>query len=244
LYKKFVSCEAAAMAELNGEYDPTNKEALIVGSYIHAWSEGVLDAFKQQNAGFIYNKKGEPYAAYKKADEMINVLSKDEYCMMILQGAKEIILTAEFAGTMWKAKIDVLNEDNGYFVDLKTTRSIMELQWSEKLHRRVSFIDQYDYMIQAAVYAEIERLASGRSERLKPLMVAVSKEDPPDKAVISLDDKGRLKYELEQIKYNMPRILEVRAGIEEAINCGRCPYCRQVKKVQSMISYKDLTPAG
>ena len=239
-YKNFIECEAAALAELNGEYLRIDEDVLVAGSYLHAWNEGVLDSFKTQYSDTIYNKKGEPYAAFKKVDEMISVLENDVYCMDMLQGDKEVIIIGEFAGALWKGKIDVLNTERGYFTDLKSTRSIIELRWSEKWRQRVSFIEEYDYMIQAAVYAEIERQSAGRDHWLNPVIVAVSKEDPPDKAIISLTDINRLSIELEKIEDSMPRILAVKNGFEQPRRCGACRYCRSTKQVDRIINYMEL----
>ena len=35
-YKQFAKCEAAAMAQLRGEYEPTVTKALLVGSFFDA----------------------------------------------------------------------------------------------------------------------------------------------------------------------------------------------------------------
>lgn len=239
-YKSFMNCEAAALAELKGEYSPVDKLALVAGKYLHSWSEGTLEKFKLDNYSTIYNKKGEPYAEFKKIDDMIKTLENDDYCMTFLQGQKEVIMTAEFAGTIWKIKIDVLNQDQGFFSDLKSTRSIRELQWSEKWRHRVSFIEEYDYMIQAVVYAEIESIYTGRGQWLNPMMVAVSKENPPDKAVISLMDENRLGLELDRIEGNMPHILAVKSGNEQPKRCEVCEYCRMTKKVNRFINYMEL----
>lgn len=239
-YKNFIECEAAALAELKGEYLRIDEDVLIAGSYLHAWCEGTLDAFKDQYRDTIFNKKGEPYAAFKKVDEMISVLENDVYCMDMLQGNKEVIIIGDFAGALWKCKIDVLNVERGYFTDLKSTRSITELRWSEKWRQRVSFIEEYDYMIQAAVYAEIERQSAGRDYWLNPVIVAVSKEDPPDKAIISLTDVNRLGMELDKIEENMPRILAVKNENEPPRRCGTCRYCRSTKQVDRIINYMEL----
>lgn len=242
-YKDFMECEAAALATVRGEYTPIDKKALIAGNYLHSWNEGKLDEFKEKHHDVIFKKTGkqsEPYADFKKIDEMIATLEKDEFCMAFLQGEKEVIVTAEYAGAMWKAKLDVLNEEQGFFTDLKSTKSIKELQWSEKWRQRVSFIEEYSYMLQVAVYAELERIYSGRKDWLRPLMVAVSKEDPPDKEVIDLADNSRLNMELDQVEANLPRILAVKSGLETPHRCGVCRYCRMTKRVEKMITYIDL----
>lgn len=239
-YKSFLECEALTMAELRGEYHTISGTALIVGNYVHAWNDGTLDAYKEKYADQIYQKNGKPYADFVKADKMIAVLESDPYCMDMLRGRKEITITGEFAGARWKGKIDVLNRNKKLFVDLKTTRSITELQWSDKLRQKVSFIELYDYMIQVAVYAELERRAAKREHWLEPYVVAVSKEDIPDHAVISLADKNRISYELTKIEENLPRVLEVKAGAVAPQRCEKCAYCRQTKKISGPMFYTKL----
>ena len=48
-YKQFQKCEAAAMAELKGEWKRPKSTALLVGSYIDSWFEGSLESFKIEN---------------------------------------------------------------------------------------------------------------------------------------------------------------------------------------------------
>ena len=239
-YKSFMECEAAALAQVRGEYRPVDKETLVAGQYFHAWNDDTLEMFRIKNHDTIYNKKGDPYAAFKKIDEMIAVLEKDECCMSFLQGAKEVAMTAVFAGVQWKIKIDVHNPDGGFFTDLKSTSSIRDLDWSEKYRQKLNFIEAYDYMIQAAVYAEVERLYTGRDKWLHPIIVAASKESPPDKAVISLYDEQRMHMELNTIEDNMPRVMAVKTGLEPPKRCEVCKYCRSTKIVSGMISYYDL----
>jgi len=239
-YKNFMKCEAAALAQIRGEDHPIDRESLTAGQYFHAWNEGTLDIFKVRNHDTIYNKKGDPYAAFKKIDEMIAVLKSAPYCMAFLEGEKEVAITAVFADVPWKIKIDVLNSDYGFFTDLKSTSSIRELNWSERYRQRLNFIEEYDYLVQMAVYAEIERLHSSRDKWLHPIIVAVSKENPPDKAVISLYDEQRIHMELNNIEDNMPRIMAVKNGVELPKRCEVCKYCRSTKIVSEMISYYDL----
>lgn len=239
-YKSFLACEAATMAELRGEYNRGDSTALIVGNYVHAWNEGTLDEYKQKYAAYIYQKNGTPRADFVKANAMIKTLEADPLCMDFLQGEKEVTLIEEFAGTVWKGKIDVLNHDYERFVDLKTTRSISELQWSEELRQKVSFIEVYSYMIQVAVYAELERRMSRSDHWLTPYVVAVSKEDTPDHAIISLADTNRISLELDRIEENMPHILKVKKGEIASNRCEKCEYCRLTKKISKPMFYTDL----
>src|SRR5690625_4425388 len=112
-FKKFEECEAKTMAVLKGEYkDPPNK-AMIVGSYVHAAfeSDETFSGFIEENNSVIFNTRGNKYADFKKADEMIDTLKNDEFAMFALDGEKEVVMTAELFGCEWKAKIDVINHD-------------------------------------------------------------------------------------------------------------------------------------
>jgi len=236
-YKDFIKCEAYAMAKLKGWKEPES-DAFGVGSYVHAAIEGTLEEYKVEHAETIFNSKGKPYAEYSKADDMIRALKSDPFIMFILQGQKEVIMTANFAGAPWKVKVDNYNPDRKRFADLKTVKSIREKYWHDK-YGYVSFVEMYGYITQMAIYAEVERIWSGRDEWIEPLIVAISKEDIPDKEVIGFTDSD-LQYEFEQIEQNMPRILAVKKGIEEPNRCGKCRYCRETKQLRRIVHYTDL----
>ncbi|GCL71765.1 hypothetical protein PN4B1_16700 [Paenibacillus naphthalenovorans] len=241
-YKSFIQCEAQTMAKLKGEYEESSSDALLLGSYVHAAIEGTeaLELFKQQNPEIFCStgkNKGELKAEYKQADKMIESVLSDEICSRMLQGEKEVIITAELFGTLWKAKLDVYAPDEGRFTDLKTVKAIREKYWLGD--RYGSFVEAYGYTIQMAVYTELERIHSRRFDRLEPLILAVSKEDEPDKALICFDEQ-MIEQELTKVHENLPRIIEVKNGEREPERCERCRYCRKTKKVQGMIHYMSL----
>ena len=138
--------------------------------------------------------------------------------------------------------IDSHNPENRRNVDLKTTKSIVDQTWSVEDHMKVSFIEMYKYVLQAALYSEVERLANGRppGDWFDFYIVAVSKQDVPDKEVISLVDPERYTIELINIQNNMKRILSVKEGKVEPEHCGHCDYCRSVKKLTGAIHYSLL----
>lgn len=240
-YKDFLKCEAAALAKLSGEYGEEEADCFTVGSYVHAAIEGA-----QAMADFIAahpeiiastgKNKGELKADYQKADIMIQTVLNDPLCRQMLEGEKETIITAELFGTLWKAKIDVLNVEEGRFTDLKTVKSIREKYWVNG--RYVSFVEAYGYDIQMAVYSELERIHNDRFDRLEPFIVAVSKEDAPDKAVICFDDL-MIASQLEKVQLNIGRVMDVKQGFEEPKRCEQCRYCRKTKKAQ-IVHYLNL----
>lgn len=241
-YKDFRKCEAQALAKLKGEYSEETADFFLIGSYVGAAIEGpeALEKFKVKNPGIFSSRgetKGQLKTDYKNADKMVSALMDDEECRSKLQGEKEVIVTAELFGVLWKAKLDVYAPDEGFITDLKTVKGIYEKYWDGT--RYVSFIQNYGYDIQMSVYTEIEKLHSGRFERLEPLIVAVSKEDVPDKAVICFDDL-MIEQQLENVYLHLPRIIEVKNELTDPKRCEKCRYCRKTKKVQGMIHYMSL----
>lgn len=237
-------CEAKAMAKIRGEWITGQSTALLVGTYVHAWNEGP-DAKKEfiANTPEMFTKNG-LRAEFKVADRMIETLENDEMCMYMLQGEKEVIMTAEMFGLKWKVRFDNYISIKRRSSDLKTTKSIHDKEWIVKdgINQKVSFLEAYNYPLRAAVYSEVERLAHGCDEMDWPdfYIVAVSKEDPPDKAVINLKDPNRYLEELEGIESSLMRIKLLKQGILQPIRCEKCDYCRSTKVVEKVIHYTDL----
>ena len=241
-YKSWMECPAKTIHWLNPGEPEEETDALVAGRYVHSWAESpeAFAEFKLQNSAYIYNKKGEPYAPFKKADEMIEVLEADPKIRFYLNGTHETILTAELFGVPWKIMVDIDNDPLGYLADLKTAASITEFKYDPRVGRRVSFIEQWDYMIQAAVYSEVERIARDRDTHKDFYIIAVSKEKAVDHAIIDLTDPARIAEELALIEANLPRILLVKSGAEPPTRCECCAYCRGTKRVGRPVHYTEL----
>lgn len=243
-YKAMRECEAAVMAELRGEYVRETSDALLAGQMLHAWVESpeAYQEFVAVHRPLICKRDGDLKAQFVDVKRMIDTIYQDPFMMFCIQGEKEVIKTAEMFGTPWKIRMDVLNRKSRRLVDVKTTRSITELQWDPDQGKKVNFVEMYKYPLQAAVYAEVDRIADGRPEGdwYEPIIVAVSKEDPCDKAVISLAHETRFLFELELVKTNLPHMLSVKRGEIEPFRCGRCYYCRSTKVLDSVVYYEDL----
>jgi hypothetical protein len=240
-YQGWRKCEACQQAKLAGTWTEETSDAFLVGQYVHAWSEGSIKEWIAEHPG-MFTKSGGLRSEYKTADKMIAMLEADPMIMYMLQGEKEVIFTAEFAGAMWKIMTDVYNPERKRMVELKTNRNLRETVWCPTQEKRVNFIEQYYYLTQAALYTEIERRASGRPEEdwWEYYMVAVSKENVPDKEIIDLRDPPRYAAELEGIERNMERILQVKAGTLEPFRCERCDYCRSTRMLTGAIHYSEL----
>ena len=220
-YKDFQKCEAMALASLRGEWERPMTTALLVGSYIDAWFEGTLEEFCKAHPE-IYTKTGKLKADFVQAEEIIAFLQKDPMFMRYMAGKKQIIMTAELFGTKWKIKIDSYHPDK--IVDLKVMRSMERIMGK-------SFVEHWGYDLQMAIYAAVE----GRD--IATYLAVVTKQDPPDKEIISVPRWRRLEL-LEDVKKNMPRILAVKSGEIPPTRCGVCEYCRATKMLTEPIDFE------
>jgi hypothetical protein len=186
---------------------------------------GILEEFKKENPTIYSSRgatKGQLKAEYQTANIMTNSLENDENCMKFLDGEKEVIIQGELFGIKWRGMVDVLNLEKGFFSDLKTTQGI------HKKYGGLTFIEQYGYIEQMAIYRELIKQQFGKD--LIPYIVAIEKNNNPLKAIIKVDERYT-SPKLEEIEFNIVRIKNVKQGIEQPIGCGECDYCRKVSKV-------------
>lgn len=259
-YQSFCECEAKAMAKLQGRWTDPDKEAFLVGNYFHTFFEGpeAHEQFVREHFDKIFKtkvikgKKGEPdqtvvtgkYAPYEQADKMIEVAQNDPLIRSLIElpGENEKIMTGELWGVPWRIRLDKYVPDGRMIIDWKTVANISELKWSEALHEKVTFIDAYGYMMRAAVYTEIEKQNAHSSEDAPFIIVAISKQDPPDKEALYLNHRQRYDYELEQIKKRLGMIQMIKAGRIKPKRCGCCDYCRATKVLSAIRPYYTLMP--
>lgn len=259
-YQSFCECEAKAMAKLEGRWTDPDKEAFLVGNYFHTFFEGpeAHEQFIQENFDKIFKtkvikgKKGEPdqtvvtgkYAPYEQADKMIEVAQNDPLIKSLidLPGENEKIMTGELWGVPWRIRLDKYVPDGRMIIDWKIVANISELKWSESMHEKVTFIDAYGYMMRAAVYTEIEKQNAHSAEDAPFIIVAISKQDPPDKEALYLNHRQRYDYELEQIRKRLGMIQMIKAGRVKPKRCGCCDYCRATKVLTAIRPYYTLMP--
>lgn len=229
-----VACEAEAMAKLSGEWEMKKTTALLVGSYVDAHFEGTLDIFKAQNPE-IFTKQKTLKADYKKAEEIINRVERDEKFMQYMSGEKQVIMTADMFGAKWKIKIDS-HIKNKCIVDLKVMKSLREAKFV-KDYGYMDFIQYWGYDIQGAVYQEVEYRNTGK--RLPFYIAAASKEPEIDIELIHIDDQ-HLKEKLYEVERNTQKIVDLENGTYEPIRCGICDYCKHTKILTGPIHFSEL----
>lgn len=251
-YQRFFECEAKAMAILDCRWTEEPREAFLVGNYFHTAfeSDDAHAGFLAEHFDEIFKKTRkkdappEKYAPYAHADKMIDVARRDPLIqsLIAMPGENEKIMTGELFGVPWRIRLDKYVPDGRLIIDWKTCASISELKWSDALHEKVTFIDAYGYMMRAAVYTEIERQNAGGVGDASFVIVAISKQDYPDKEVLLLNHRQRYDYELDQIKERLPYIQAVKEGRRRATRCGYCDYCRATKVLREIKPYYSLMP--
>ena len=255
-YQDFLKCEAAAMAKLEGRYVPQDTEALLVGNYFHTALESAEahDKFCNDHFENIFKtktdrKSGEvvisgKYAPYEKADVMLDTLRSDRLINSVLSlpGENEKIMTGELFGIPWKIKLDKYCAEDRIIIDYKTTADINKTEYNPETGERDCFVEYLGYMMRAAVYSEIEKQNTGSETDPKFLIIAISKQDPPDKGVYLLNHRQRYDFELEQVKKNLVHIMDVKNKRFKPRRCGKCEYCRATKSLQKIVPYYTLKP--
>ena len=228
--KAFLKCPAAAMAE---EDRPTST-ALLVGSYVDAYFEKTLPAFKEAHPEIFNKRTGELKADYQKADEMIARARSDKLFMEYMKGRKQVIKTGKICGLPFKIKMDIYRKGER-IVDLKTARDLRPAYKSGE--GTVTFADLWEWPLQMAIYQAIE------GSRLPCFLAVVTKEDPPDLALVEIP-QNILDAELARLEDILPRLDAIKRGIIEAPRCECCSYCRRTKRLTAPALLPDFIDYG
>lgn len=274
-YKKFMECEARALAELKEDWEPTSDpKALLVGNYVHSYFESkeAHEKFKEENKHALYSdatvaqykealddlgitykksaKKNELVALYNSydgkkpfihgsmykdfeiAERMIDRIKDEPFFNFLWQGEKEAPITGELFGVNWKGKIDLLNVEKGYFVDLKTSQGFDRRYWSNDRRSYVSFVEAFGYVIQIGLYERLLEMEYGKP--FTGYIYAVSKEEPANIEAIEIEDYDK-DIELRMVEQNIKRLDKVKMGEAAPTSCGKCEYCREHKILDGFI---------
>lgn len=239
-YQGFIECEASALAELKGEYDKDwDTDPILVGNYVHSYFESpkAHKIFKEKYENKLYKKNGELYKKFEVAEIMIERLKQDDLFNLLWQGEKEVPLTGELFGVEWKGKVDLLNIEKGYFIDLKTTANIHRRNWSDDYQMYVSFVEKWGYVTQIALYEQL--LEKIHKKPFTGYIYAVTREEIPDVAAIQVDNHKK-EFELDLIEQRIKRVEEVKTGQVKPKMCGKCDYCKANKQLEGFIYSDEL----
>ena len=221
-YKDFCKCEAMAMAKIRGEFEQPITKAMLIGTLVDRWFEGTLDKLREESPNIFYCRNGALRADFRKADQIVKRVQRDERFMQYMSGERQKILTFEMLGAVWKMKMDSFVSEI-CVTDLKVVQNFKSLAF-------------WRYDIQGAAYIEGVRIALGQD--LPFYLAAVTKEAVPNFDIFQVD-RPTLDMALREIERNMPRFIAVKAGLEEPHYCGVCDYCKSVKKAR-IRNYSEL----
>jgi len=228
-FKAFLKCEACGLAEVRGEYEREETDALLIGKYVDAYFSGEMPQFLKENGSKMVKRDGSLLAKFDQANKMIRRVEEDPLMMEFLQGEKQVIKTAELFGVPWKIKIDVLNDNR--IVDFKTVKDYEEIYDPGYGYR--SWIEYWGYDIQGAIYQKVVELDTGK--RLPFYLEAVTKEKhnsvpEPDIKVIQLP-QHILDTALKLVEAKIDRFDLIKQGEIEPRRCERCSWCKRTKKL-------------
>ena len=257
-YEEFLDCEARVMAKLQKRFVREDSEAFLVGNYFHTYFEGpeAHEEFCEAHFNDIYKTKTTKSrgveitgkkAPYAQADKMIEAAESDSAIKKLIDmpGENEMIMTGKLFGEYpWKIRLDKYIPDSRMIIDWKTVANIWETRYDPEAGKKVSFVEQFNYLMRAAVYCEIEKQHTGGKLDPSFLLVCISKQEPPDKEIISLNHRQRLDFELDKIYENIAHIHAVKTGKLKPKRCGHCEYCRQTKKLKGILEYYKLEPGN
>ena len=220
---------------------------MLVGNYVHSYFESpkahqeFVEANKSEILSSRGKTKGQLKSSYKVADDMIKVLSEDDFFNYVYApGDKEVIVTGELFGHQWKGKIDSLCLDRGYFCDLKTVDDFHKGHWNPELRQKTNFVEDRGYHMQMAIYQELIRQTFDVD--CQPYIFGVSKQPIPDKIAISFDGDGQflMQSALEKISNEQDHFWRVLMGEEPPKACGKCEYCRQGKQLAGFTEVSSI----
>ena len=254
-FKAFRRCEAAALAELKGEYKRETTTAMLVGSFVDAYFSGELPDFSNLHPE-IFKRDGTLKAEYVRAQDVIDRMEEDELYMLLMSGEKQVIRTGTIAGVPFKIKIDslldastceeialrfpeaaaALGRLDGAIVDQKCMADMGDV-WNDEEHQKISFVEHYGYDIQGAIYQAIEG-------NMLPFILAVgTKEVSPDLQALYITDED-LAAKLAEVEDLAPRYQAIKEGRIKPHRCEKCPYCRATRKLTKIINYKEAYQNG
>lgn len=223
-FKAFNKCEACGLAEMKGLYERPESDALLIGSYVDSYFSGEFEKFQEERGSQMFKKNGEILAKFAHANDMIERVESDPLMLEYMTGETQTIMSAELFGVEWKIKMDFYNEQR--IVDLKTTKDFLPVYDSEYGWR--SWIENFGYDLQGAIYTRVEQKVTGREKPLPFYLAVVTKEKVPDIKIVHIPD-AVLDAAYHLVEAKIDRFDLIKKGEVEPIRCEKCDYCKSTK---------------
>jgi hypothetical protein len=264
-FKSFKKCEAAALAELKGEYERPKSKALLLGSFVDEMLTGTKKSkidFIVENRSELFQKSSKiskysdeelvvllndymldilnadnkPYAEIVQALETVEKIKKQPLMTQHFNSKHQTIMTGEIAGVPFKIKMDNYKPDM-FIADMKYMASLRSPNLFEPM------VKYWGYDIQGAVYQEIVYQNTGK--RLPFYLDIATKETPTHLAIAEIKQYD-LDEALETVKALAPRYQAIKNGEIEPTRCGEydCNYCTETSIITEPIdsNYLGMSP--
>lgn len=228
-------CEAAAIAEIKGEYVKPTSKSLLMGSYVDEALTGDLEKFKAEHPELFVSRgdrKGELKSDFIQAEEMVQRAKRDPLFMAyVTGGVHQAIFTGTIEDVPVKIKIDHIamkGDKPVALVDLKTVKSMYEVFYVKDSGEHLNFVERWHYDLQASVYQYIYQQNTGL--KLPFYIAAISKDKDsegvahPRLKIIQIP-QIKMDERLSEVKSNIKKIQLLKNGDIEPIHCGKCDYC-------------------
>lgn len=222
-FKLFDECPAKAMAILNGTYKQEETDNMLVGSYVDAWLDGEIVKFQERHPEIFNSRTGELKASFKQAQDLCDLIAKDEYLYKQLKGKRQVIITGSIAGVKFKGKIDSLLADK--IVDGKVLKDCEDI-WKDG--QKQPFYKANGYDVQGAIYKTLYKQMKGKDLPFE--LAVVTKEKTPDKRLFVFSDET-IEEALQEVIAKAPVFQAMKNGEVEVYRCECCDYCKATKKL-------------
>lgn len=267
-FSNFECCEAATLAELNGEWKPEPSVALLVGSYIDAALDSAkeLARFKEEHPEILNSRTGELKADYKQAEQIVKRCKADRLFALLTGNAPEtrkhvkrqVIFTGEIGGVPFRGKADYLLDETACKVIMAefpdasealggpfTEGAIVDLKSAKDFASVwVESEGRWVNWISAWDYemqgAIYRELYRQMTSKSLPFcIVAATKEKVTDLDALYVPSAD-LDAALEYVEEQAPLYQNVKQGKVTPLRCGKCDYCKSTRTLTKIRNYKEL----
>lgn len=267
-FSNWQRCEAATLAELNGEYTPEPSTALLVGGYIDAAldSPKELERFKEEHPEILNSRTGELKADYKQAELIVKRCKADRLFALLTGNAPEtrkhvkrqVILVGEIGGVPFRGKADFLLDETACKIIMAEFPGASEALGGPFTEGAI--VDLKSAKDFASVWVESEgrrvnwisawdyemqgaiyrELCRQMTGKSLPfVIVAATKEKVTDLDALYVPSAD-LDAALEFVEEQAPLYENVKQGRAKPIRCGRCDYCKSTRTLTKIRNYKEL----
>lgn len=235
-FKGFVKCEARQKAILSGEYITPDTTALLQGRLLETLllEPDKIEQFMGENPE-LFMKNGSLKSDHRKVLEMVDRAKQDDFFMSYLGDSFSTLyqypVTGIIEGIKFKGLIDIY-QPKSCIVDLKGVKDFQAI-WDDKYKRKLNFMEYWGYDIQLAVYQELLRQKTG--ERLPVFIAGITKESVSDISIFEIP-QAHLDKKLAEVAELAQRFQLIKNGEIEAYRCESCDYCKQTKKLNTVVN--------